>query len=185
ANTLPTSEPIGRRPHLDLDMAHPALVGRGVRRAQAQDAVTEIDGLSRWLDGTESGKEIGAVAAGANVEIGAQRPDHVDILLERGAGVDQDGLTCLQRAIILLPHPLWRTQHIPPHRGRRVGRFVAVVIRLTARRCGTGKRAVRLKMPALLLRRRGPAGIVPPDISAHHKEAYWMRLRLLAPRLAF
>ena len=70
ANALASTEVVGSRPDVDLDMQTTVCLWNHTIGGQVYDAIAQINQFTRWLYGAETGEEVGVLQAGANVKIG-------------------------------------------------------------------------------------------------------------------
>src|SRR2546427_11930184 len=97
---------------------------------------------------------------GANVEFCRDGADDLHIVFEQSARIDQHIRASLQFAVVLWPHMLPCPEGVSSYSWGRIGRIIAVAIRLRCGRRRGSQRAARLQVPALTLYRRRPVGKV-------------------------
>ena len=169
ANVLARAEVVGSGPDVYLEMQ--ATIGFGIDTigSQAYDAIAQVDGFTGWLNDTETGEEVGVLQAGANVEIGRDGADDLHIMIEDGAGVDQDIGSSFQFAVVSCSHMLSEAERVSTDGRGWIRGIIAIVIWL---RCGWRRKrkcAMRLVVPALVLCWWRPVGEVAPLICSHHE----------------
>src|SRR6266436_3766078 len=88
------------RPEIEADAQGPLRKGSRSAWDHAQERITDIDRYSPRIHITEAHKEVRVLQTGFDREIGLDRPDDLQVLIEGGAGIRQNVRPFFQSAVI-------------------------------------------------------------------------------------
>src|SRR5918997_2159908 len=97
---MTTPEPVGGRPHVDLDPRTVVLLRLSLARFEAEQPVADVDGFATRVDVAQPPEEVSVLQAGARVELQAHRPGDFYVPLEWRGGVDEHVRARLQLAVV-------------------------------------------------------------------------------------
>ena len=123
-------------------------------RRDPDQSVADIQRLPRRLDVAQPDEEIRVLEAGSNVQLRADRADHLEVAHQHCAAENQDVSPALQGAVVT--RPAGAGEQRAADRRCRVRRVVAVPIRSRGHRGSRVQDAVGVQMPADAPCRRWP-----------------------------
>ncbi len=129
ANALARAEVVGSGPDVDLEVQAAIFPGGYAVGCEANDAVTQVDGFSGRVYGTETGEEVGVLQTGAYVEIGFDGADDYFVVIEDGTCINKDIGASLQFAIVFCSHAFSGAEGVSTNGWGWIGGIIAIMVR--------------------------------------------------------